>query len=63
MPLSRGKSKKTRNSNIKKLLDEYKVSGKIGRIAPRSMAHAQEIAAAIGYRQQEESANPKKKKR
>ena len=50
----KGKSDKTRNKNIREILSSYKKTGKIGNIKPKSMAHAQEIAAAIAYRQQRE---------
>lgn len=55
MPLHKGTSKKTRNENVGKIMREYEKSGKIGRITPRSKEHAQEIAAAIAYRQQREA--------
>jgi hypothetical protein len=55
MPLKSGKSKKTRNANIKELMDAYKEKGKIGNITPKSAKHAAEIAAAIAYKKQRQS--------
>lgn len=50
MPLSSGKSKSARSSNVAELLRAYKDTGKIGNTKPKSMAHAKKIAAAIAYR-------------
>ena len=55
MPLHKGSSKPIRNKNIQKLMNEYKKSGKIGRIKPKSSKHAAEIASAIAYRLQREA--------
>lgn len=52
MPLAKGKSDKTRNKNIKELMDRYKKTGKIGKTKPKSAKHAAAIASAISYRQQ-----------
>lgn len=49
MPLKRGKSKKAISYNIKELVETYKEKGHIGKVYPRSMAHARRIAAAIAY--------------
>lgn len=47
MPLDPSMS---RGSMISELLHKYKGSGTIGNTKPRSMGHAQSIAAAIAYR-------------
>jgi hypothetical protein len=52
MPLQSGKSDKTRNTNIKELMDAYKKTGKIGKIKPKSAKHAAAIASAIAYKKQ-----------
>jgi hypothetical protein len=52
MPLKSGKSDKTRNTNIKELMDAYKKTGKIGKTTPKNAKHAAEIAAAIAYSKQ-----------
>lgn len=43
------KKQKKISRKIKKIMDEYKKTGKIGRIKPKSKKHAQKIAAAIAY--------------
>lgn len=51
MPLKKGKSAKTRSSNIRELMHSWKRKGKIGHTKPRSAEHARSIAAAIAYSQ------------
>lgn len=49
MPLKAGKGKSVIKKNIGEMLSSYKSSGKIGKTKPKSMAHAQKIAAAAAY--------------
>lgn len=58
MPLKRGKSKKVISSNIQEMLHKYKKTGRIGKVNPRDMLHARQIAAAAAY----SKAKKKKKK-
>lgn len=46
-PLKSGKSQDTISKNVQELLRTYKRTGKIGRITPKNMAHAQRVANAI----------------
>jgi hypothetical protein len=52
MPLRTGKSDKTRNANIKEMMDAYKKTGMIGKTKPRDAKHAAAIASAIAYQKQ-----------
>jgi len=47
MPLKKGKSDKTRNTNIKEVIGSYEKSGKIGASKPASKAKAIKQAVAI----------------
>ena len=55
MPLPKGPSDKTRNANIKELMDTYNETGKIGNTKPQNKAKARAIAAAIAYKIQREA--------
>lgn len=55
MPFWKGKSDKTRNKNIAVVMRDWKKSGKIGNITPKSAKHAAAIASAIAYKKQRES--------
>lgn len=46
-----GKTQKKVSSKIKKVLHDYKKSGKIGTSRPKSMARAKAQAAAIAYKE------------
>jgi len=59
MPLKKGSSKKTRQSNIKEVIHSYEKKGKIGTSKPKSKKEAIKQAVAIGYAEQRRS---KKKK-
>lgn len=49
MPLKKGKSKKTIQSNIKELIGSYESTGKIGTSKPASKKKAIKQAIAISY--------------
>ncbi len=59
MPIKKGKSNKTRNSNIKEVIKSYEEKGTIGTSKPKSKEKAIKQAVAIGYSNQRKS---KKKK-
>lgn len=59
MPLKSGKS--SHSPNMKKMMDEYKQSGMIGRTKPKSMKHAMEIANGIAYSKETKRGKSKKK--
>lgn len=61
MPLVKGSSRAAIAKNIRQLIKDFKKSGKIGNIKPRSLAHARRIAAAIAYRLARESRKKGKK--
>lgn len=49
MPLSRGRGKAVVSKNIGEMMKSYKATGKIGSTKPKSVGHAQKIAAAAAY--------------
>jgi len=49
MPLKKGKSKKTIQSNVKELIGSYESTGKIGTSKPKSKKKAIKQAIAISY--------------
>ena len=49
MPLKKGSSQKTFESNVSEIMHSYKRKGKIGKVKPRSKAHARKIALAIAF--------------
>ena len=49
MPIKKGKSKKTIQSNIKELIGSYESTGKIGTSKPKSKKKAIKQAIAISY--------------
>ena len=51
MPLKSGSDIQTIQGNISKLIEEYKVTGRIGSVTPKSLTHAQQIATAIANKQ------------
>jgi len=61
MPLKKGSSKKTINSNVKELVDTYKSKGKIGTSKPRNKAKAVKQAVAISMSMAKKSKKSKKK--
>lgn len=65
MPLKAGKTRKAISSNISEMVRGYKETGRIGRTRPRSVKHAQKIAAAAAYSKAGKSGArlPKKKSR
>ena len=62
MPLKKGKSKTTRNKNIKEVINSYEKTGKIGKSKPKSKKKAIKQAVAIGYAQQRSSKAKSKSK-
>lgn len=64
MPLKKGKSKETISKNIKKEMESYGKTGKIGTSKPKSKKKAQKQAVAIALSKARESGAkvPKKKK-
>jgi hypothetical protein len=65
MPLKKGKSKKTISKNIKKEMEQYKKTGKIGTSKPKSKKKAQKQSVAIALSKARESGAkiPKKSKK
>jgi hypothetical protein len=52
MPLKKGKSKATRQKNIKEVIHSFERKGKVGTSKPKSKKAAIKQAVAIGYAQQ-----------
>lgn len=51
MPLKKGTSNKVISSNVREMVRDVKEGdGKIGRVKPKSLKHAQKIAVAIALK-------------
>ena len=60
MPLKSGSSNKTKSSNIKELMKQYKETGKIGTSTPKTKEKAHKQAVAIAMSEAEKSKKKKK---
>lgn len=60
MPLKSGSSNKTKSSNIKELMKQYKETGKIGTSTPKNKEKAHKQAVAIAMSEAEKSKKKKK---
>jgi len=60
MPLKKGKSRKTVSSNIKEMVDSWKVKGSIGTSKPKSKKAAVKQAVAIALNKAGKSKKKKK---
>jgi hypothetical protein len=54
MPLLPGPGADVHQKNVEELMHKFHKTGQIGRIKPRSEAHARRIANAIAYKESSE---------